>query len=54
MLKRRQAFAGDACVGAIVCKLDKHGESLRGYIAMLVVDKAFRKHSIGAPRTRPR
>lgn len=35
-------------MGAIVCKSDKHGETLRGYIAMLVVDKAFRKHSIGA------
>ena len=35
-------------MGAIVCKLDKHGESFRGYIAMLVVDKAYRKHAIGA------
>ena len=43
----RQAFVDGRCVGAIVCKLDKHGESFRGYIAMLVVDKTVRKLNIG-------
>lgn len=37
------------CVGAIVCKLDfKKKKSLRGYIAMLAVDVAYRKHKIGS------
>lgn len=31
----------------MVSKLDKHGEMSRGYIAMLVVDKPFRKFKIG-------
>lgn len=36
-------------MGAIVCKLDKHrGAVQRGYIAMLAVDKDFRKKKIGA------
>ena len=31
-------------MGAIVCKLDRHrGTVQRGYIAMLAVDKDFRK-----------
>ena len=35
-------------MGAIVCKLDKHrGSVQRGYIAMLAVDKNFRKKKIG-------
>ena len=33
-------------MGAIVCKLDRHrGTVQRGYIAMLAVDKDFRKKS---------
>lgn len=44
----KQAFVGEKCVGAVVCKLDMHGEMKRGYIAMLVVDKAYRKYKIGA------
>uniref|UniRef100_A0A2M4BLF2 N-terminal methionine N(alpha)-acetyltransferase NatC n=1 Tax=Anopheles marajoara TaxID=58244 RepID=A0A2M4BLF2_9DIPT len=36
------------CVGAIVCKLDIHRENIRrGYIAMLAVDKDYRKLKIG-------
>ena len=35
-------------MGAIVCKLDRHrGTVQRGYIAMLAVDKDFRKKKIG-------
>lgn len=35
------------CVGAIVCKLDMHKMIRRGYIAMLAVDKDYRKLKIG-------
>jgi len=43
-----QAVDGDRCVGAIVCKLDKHkGSVRRGYIAMLAVDHDYRKLGIG-------
>lgn len=36
------------CVGAIVCKLDIHRQNIRrGYIAMLAVDKDYRKLKIG-------
>lgn len=35
------------CVGAIVCKLDVHKMVRRGYIAMLAVDKDYRKLKIG-------
>lgn len=35
------------CVGAIVCKLDMHKSLKRGYIAMLAVDKDYRKMQIG-------
>lgn len=36
------------CVGAIVCKLDIHRQNVRrGYIAMLAVDKDYRKLKIG-------
>lgn len=34
-------------VGAIVCKLDMHLNSKRGYIAMLAVKKEYRKLKIG-------
>ena len=38
----------DQCVGAIVCKLDVHKNMVhRGYIAMLAVEKEFRRHKIG-------
>lgn len=35
------------CVGAVVCKLDRHRNLYRGYIAMLAVDKDYRKLKIG-------
>lgn len=37
------------CIGAIVCKLDMHRNIVkRGYIAMLAVDKQYRKRRIGS------
>lgn len=42
------AMCGTKCVGAIVCKLDIHRQIIkRGYIAMLAVDKEYRKLKIG-------
>ncbi|CAE8639700.1 unnamed protein product [Polarella glacialis] len=40
---------GDICVGVIVCKLDEHRcrNTMRGYIAMLAVDKVLRGRGIG-------
>ena len=38
----------DNCVGAIVCKLDMHKNMVRrGYIAMLAVEKEYRRQKIG-------
>ena len=31
------------CIGVIICKLDQHRDSYRGYIGMLVVDKRSSK-----------
>lgn len=43
------AMHEDKCVGAIVCKLDLHRKVVRrGYIAMLAVDKEYRKQGIGS------
>eukprot|EP00741_Cyanophora_paradoxa_P015285 tig00000194_g14754.t1 len=42
------AMSAGSCIGVIVCKLDMHRESYRGYIAMLAVDKAYRKRGIGS------
>jgi peptide alpha-N-acetyltransferase len=39
---------GDQYVGVIICKLDRHKDRLRGYIAMLAVSKTHRKMSIGS------
>lgn len=39
---------GAAPVGVIVCKCDDHRGTLRGYIAMLVVDEACRGRGVGA------
>ncbi|KAF1804905.1 acyl-CoA N-acyltransferase [Mucor lusitanicus] len=39
---------GDKYVGVIICKLDRHKDRLRGYIAMLAVAKTHRKMSIGS------
>jgi N-alpha-acetyltransferase 30 len=41
------ALHDDKCVGAIVCKFDLHRDIRRGYIAMLAVDKDYRKLKIG-------
>ncbi|XP_055541564.1 N-alpha-acetyltransferase 30A-like [Wyeomyia smithii] len=42
------ALHQERCVGAIVCKLDIHRQNVRrGYIAMLAVDKDYRKLKIG-------
>ncbi|GFH06724.1 N-alpha-acetyltransferase 30 [Haematococcus lacustris] len=36
-------------LGCVVCKMDVHREqAMRGYVAMLVVDKAYRGHGIGS------
>jgi peptide alpha-N-acetyltransferase len=36
-------------IGVIVCKLERHKNSrMRGYIAMLAVEKSFRKQGIGS------
>jgi N-alpha-acetyltransferase 30 len=37
----------DKCIGVIICKLDRHRDALRGYIAMLAVKKEYRKRKIG-------
>ncbi|KAI9280029.1 putative acyltransfersase [Sporodiniella umbellata] len=42
------AMDGEEYVGTIVCKVDKHRDRLRGYIAMLAVSKTHRKRSIGS------
>ncbi|KAL3267296.1 hypothetical protein HHI36_011427 [Cryptolaemus montrouzieri] len=43
------AMDSEKCVGAIVCKLDLHRKVVkRGYIAMLAVDKDYRKKGIGS------
>lgn len=42
------AMHEEKCVGAIVCKLGMHRQIMkRGYIAMLAVDKEYRKLKIG-------
>jgi peptide alpha-N-acetyltransferase len=42
------ALSDDKCIGCIVCKLDVHRQMInRGYIAMLAVDKDYRKLKIG-------
>lgn len=42
------AKCDSVCVGAIVCKLEMHHyNTRRGYIAMLAVDKEYRKRKIG-------
>ena len=42
------AYDGDTPFGTVVCKMDVHREKrLRGYVAMLVVDKAYRGKRVG-------
>ena len=42
-------FDGDHCFGTVVCKLEKRmtDMSMRGYIAMLVVEKPYRSKGVG-------
>ncbi|EQC41871.1 hypothetical protein SDRG_00727 [Saprolegnia diclina VS20] len=42
------ARAEGVIVGAIVCRLEDTQGVLKGYIAMLAVEKSFRKHGIGS------
>ena len=42
------AFDKGKPFGTVVCKMDSHRASMRGYVAMLVVDKAYRGKGIGA------
>ena len=48
----KKAIAKDNIIGVIVCKLDKHGLELRGYIAMLAVSQDYRKRGIGSELVR--
>lgn len=41
------AFYRGQCFGTVVCKVEPHGELMRGYVAMLVVDRAFRGLGVG-------
>lgn len=44
------AHDGSHCFGVIVAKLERHRDALmRGYIAMLVVEQAYRGLGAGAP-----
>lgn len=43
------AFDGERCFGTVVAKMEVHREALmRGYIAMLVVEKQYRYLGVGA------
>jgi hypothetical protein len=43
------AFDGEHCFATVVAKMDVHRErSVRGYIGMLVVEKAYRYLGVGA------
>ena len=48
------AFDGQRCFGVVVCKADDHRGSLRGYIAMLVVQDAYRGLGVGEAASEPR
>lgn len=41
------AYDGDTPFGTVVCKMDLHRDHMRGYVAMLVVDKAYRGKGAG-------
>eukprot|EP01083_Nonionella_stella_P073094 197399_1 len=42
------AMQGSRCIGVIICRLGKQADGRKdGYIAMLAVDKRFRKRGIG-------
>ncbi|GLC41746.1 N-alpha-acetyltransferase mak3 [Pleodorina starrii] len=42
------SYDGDKPFGTVVCKMDTHRERMRGYVAMLVVDKAYRGKRVGS------
>eukprot|EP00798_Chlamydomonas_sp_ICE-L_P020406 gene20406-27186_t len=43
------AYDGDKPFGTVVCKMDVHRDKLmRGYVAMLVVDKTYRGKGVGS------
>lgn len=43
------AYDGEKAFGTVVCKMDVHRErNMRGYVAMLVVDKAYRGKGAGS------
>ncbi|GAX83570.1 hypothetical protein CEUSTIGMA_g10995.t1 [Chlamydomonas eustigma] len=42
------AYDGDKAFGTVVCKMDVHRDHMRGYVAMLVVDKAYRGKGAGS------
>ncbi|KAJ3100458.1 hypothetical protein HDU97_002195 [Phlyctochytrium planicorne] len=42
------AMSGSTCIGVIICRLDKHRDVMRGYIAMLAVSTEHRKRGIGS------
>ncbi|EFJ46580.1 hypothetical protein VOLCADRAFT_81829 [Volvox carteri f. nagariensis] len=42
------SYDGDKPFGTVVCKMDLHRERMRGYVAMLVVDKAYRGKRVGS------
>ncbi|KAJ3126414.1 N-alpha-acetyltransferase 30 [Nowakowskiella sp. JEL0407] len=42
----------DVCVGVIICRLQPHNGRMRGYIAMLAVDKQYRNRKIGVTLVR--
>ena len=44
------AFDRGHCFGTVICKLDDHNGMLRGYLAMLVVEQAYRGHGAGKER----
>ena len=46
--------AGGAAFGTIICKAEPRGEYIRGYVAMLVVEKAKRARGVGARRAQRR
>lgn len=41
------AFDGEHCFGTVVAKMELHRDVMRGYIAMLVVEKKYRYLGIG-------
>ncbi|KAG1659543.1 hypothetical protein FOA52_016166 [Chlamydomonas sp. UWO 241] len=42
------AYDGDRAFGVVISKMDMHKDRMRGYVAMLVVDKAYRGKGAGS------